>query len=201
MEKLAILRDHFEANRQFRYNNKTQDFDEITNPKLNVDRYIYTKKAGWIDMHHFTYFAVKSVWNPRYDSSVESYLGEMIQDYVKDNASGFSYEDLVSNRAGNEFGKTFFRKLWNGEIKLESAIVEYLISLEPVDPEDAPNYSYIPYAATNENRVTKFDGKPLIGKELREATENAHNNKASIKDKNGISLKEKIEKSHQKIPR
>lgn len=152
-------------------------------------------------MHHFAYFAVKSVYNPIYDSSVESYAGEIIQDYVKDNASGFSYEDLVSNRAGNEFGLIFFRKLWDGKIGLENAITEYLISLKPVEPEDAPNYKYIPYAATNKNRVTKFDGKPLVGEELREATKNAHNNKANVKGNDGISLKDKIEKAHKLIPR
>ncbi|MCT4638329.1 MAG: RHS repeat-associated core domain-containing protein [Bacteroidales bacterium] len=202
-QQFNALATHFEGNRRFKYNHSTGGFDETSPSSANVDRYIYTEKQGWIDMHHFFKFAAFAIYDVDEipNATIGSYVSEAIQDYYKDNASGFSYEDLVSNKIGFEFGLKYGDAILAGKITIESALIEYMNSLEAVEPEQAPNFDFIPYAATNDNRNTKFDGNPLIGIELRNAARNVYNRKAKVEEEQVMSEQQKIDKAHEQIGR
>ncbi len=202
-QQFAQLAKYFSANRLFKYEHKTENFNEISGPEANVDRYIYTTQQGWIDMHHFFTFAGTAIYDAEDIPSQRlcSYATEVIQDYLKDNASGFSYEDLVSNRMGFQFGLRYRSDLVSGKISIQNALKEFLTSLGAVDPEQAPNFNFIPYAATNSNRITKFDGNPLTGSALRNAARNVYNRKARVFDAKGVSESLKINRAHESIRR
>lgn len=56
-------------------------------------------------------------------------------------SSFFSYEDLPSNRAGADFGDDYFHP--DGS-PLSSQATRHLATLGATDPENAPNYLFLP---------------------------------------------------------
>ena len=121
-------------------------------------RYLYTKKGGWIDMRHFLFFAGQAWANKQLAGSLvdedaiadgtvtDSIIMEMLQ-MIAGHGSGFSYEDLPSNKYGAEFGAKHFDP--NSSLTLGQQMQDFLNNLDPVNPKDAPNWNDVP--ATTDN--------------------------------------------------
>lgn len=137
-------------------------------------RYIYTRKAGWIDLNHFLSAATSSSTIIS-DTGVDLFgkLVEVTQagNWLKKDVqkSGFSYEDLVSNHLGIKFGSGIYMSsgyngAWN-QIKsyfsndvhyypLSEQLELYFKALGADDPKNAPNYNELP------NTYGESDGYP-----------------------------------------
>ncbi|MEW5850968.1 MAG: SpvB/TcaC N-terminal domain-containing protein [Myxococcota bacterium] len=131
-------------------------------------RYVYTKKAGWIDMRHFlTYAAIaqKLKENGNRDpisAALDVGVMQEVQDIFKPGglASSFSYEDLPSDFHGAWFAVREFdpTKPFGPQVKA------YLDKLGATKPEDAPNYSGLrptPDDPPSDDIPRNFDVKPL----------------------------------------
>ena len=107
-----------------------QKFNDNKESENNIDyngpRYIYTKRAGLIDMRHFFQFA--------YISSVTTNDFATNQGYKHEDTaeadSAFAPVDLVSNALGAYFGAKY---LSTNPEKLKASLNEFLLKLEPVD--------------------------------------------------------------------
>lgn len=109
------------------------------------DRYLYTNSRGWIDMHHFFVAAFLSEGiSPGAAESLTT-AGEVIQ-AIQGSPSGYSYEDLPSNKAGIDFFLQFGKRIREGNLSLESALNSFLTSIQATDPENVPNFDVIPHA-------------------------------------------------------
>ncbi len=152
-------------------------------------RYIYTEKGGWIDMTHFLFYAgkayeykqdkIKAQEIVNSDKFVyltpESQLmflkqasmspeGEAMQDgYLQEKmdpvCSGYSYEDLPSDKYGADFAVNYFNP--NSKQTLGEQLQNYFVNvLKTSTPENAPNYETLPKAdqqdgpPTNTNKST-----------------------------------------------
>jgi len=128
-------------------------------------RYVYTTKAGWVDMRHFFYFADKSYeyGGPisvfgAYGSEAYQWLGVEIDKanggidfHLGGNPSAFSYEDITSDRLGIMFGQ--FAKEMEGEnYSFEELLNNFFTSLGATDPENANNYEDIPENSSTANK-------------------------------------------------
>jgi hypothetical protein len=102
------------------------------------NRYIYTQKAGWIDLKHFFAAAEEASKNGTLEAWVKGIGVEIIQAREGD-PSAFSYEDLPSNYQGLVFenardpGQPFITQF-----------LEFFKNLGAADPKTAPNYSDLP---------------------------------------------------------
>ena len=121
-------------------------------------RYLYTEKGGWIDMRHFLFFAGQAWSNKQLAGSLvdedaivdgtvtDSIIMEMLQ-MIGGHGSGFSYEDLPSNKYGAEFGAKHFDP--NSSKTLGQQMEDFLNTLVPANPEDAPNWNDVPATIDN----------------------------------------------------
>src|SRR5690606_17759097 len=50
--QIKAITNHFHKNRMFKYDSENATFNEISGSNHNVVRYVYSKKVGWLDMHH-----------------------------------------------------------------------------------------------------------------------------------------------------
>lgn len=79
--------------------------------------------------------------------------------------SGFSYEDMPSDKAGIDFAREYGRNVDDGLMTMEEAMADFLVRHGGTDPERAPNFDYIPYRADhNVPKVRNFT--PLTGERL-----------------------------------
>lgn len=113
------------------------------------NRYIYTKKGGWVDMAHFMFYAGRA-YQYKQDGS-KNPIGEAVQDGYKQEYldqfgatySAYSYEDLPSDKFGAEFAVEFFDS--NSDLTFGEQLMNYLDNeLGATNPEDAPNYENLP---------------------------------------------------------
>lgn len=114
------------------------------------ERYIYTKRGGWIDMAHFAKAAGEigtSWWG---DRPILGSLGRRIaenrgreleagQQSTASRSSAFSYEDLPSNRFGFEFGSDI-----DLGRPLSAQLDQFFQALQPTKPQNAPNWRALP---------------------------------------------------------
>jgi RHS repeat-associated protein len=113
------------------------------------NRYIYTKKGGWIDMSHFMFYAGRAYQN-KLDGAKDP-IGEAVQDGYKQEAfdqfgptySSYSYEDLPSDKFGADFSVNYFDS--QSDLTFGEQLQNYLNRvLEATSPENAPNYKSLP---------------------------------------------------------
>jgi RHS repeat-associated protein len=187
--KLIAMTKYFEVDRKFTRNNKGILID--VDPSKNIDRYIYTTKSGWIDMHHFFRLANYTRENGQKMAELYAYNSERYQ-YWNDNPSGWSYEDIASDIAGIEFWIQYGERLKNAEINLTNATKEYLTSLGAVDPSKAPNYNYIPHTINPDYVLKSSNKRGLKGNELKERHKKIFESRSKIDQ-------EKIINAHQTI--
>src|SRR5690606_35477286 len=140
--KLQALSNYFAADRKFTRDGEGNLVD--VDASKNIDRYMYTEKAGWIDMHHFFRLADYTRKNGQKVVEIYAYNSERYQSW-DGNPSGWSYEDIASDIAGIEFWLQYGDNLKNGTMNLTSAVKEFFTNLGAVDPSEAPNYEYIPH--------------------------------------------------------
>ena len=126
-------------------------------------RYLYTKKGGWIDMRHFLFFAGRA-WAKKQESSSktgDSIVDDIVRESIvmeltqmfKDFDSMFSYEDLPSNKFGAEFGAKHFDP--NSSLTLGEQIEDFLNTLDPAMPSEAPNWNDVPARYLDSNKAEK----------------------------------------------
>lgn len=169
--------------------NNTSDYLPIS---LDINRYVYSEVGGWIDFHHvFKIFEWANQHGP-FLGIVGGDMGELIQS-VKDNESAYSYEDLPSNLLGVAMFIRFGDDLENGNINWYQAVKTALNEISCVEPEDAPNFDFIPHIV-NEHYPQNFTYSPLLGNELKEA----HQQKFCERP---IKEQIKIKEAHEKFDR
>jgi len=162
-------------------------------PGNAVKRYIYATKAGWIDMKHFYGSARAYSYFGSFGSEFGGVLTEVMQQ-VSGDSSAWSYEDTTSNAAGGAFWKEYGRSIRGGNISMQDATRQFLISYGATEPENAPNFDYITHAEwTGERHLQSVEGF-LIGDKLRDAHREVFSNYDS---KNQDSIK----KIHEEIRR
>ncbi|WKK80404.2 RHS repeat domain-containing protein [Marivirga arenosa] len=115
------------------------------------NRYIYTKKGGWVDMAHFMFYAGRSYGYKQ--NGEEHPVGKALQDgllqelgdMINAEHSAFSYEDLPSDKFGAQFGADFFDP--ESDLSFAEQLQNFLVDvLGATDPENAPNYDNLPDA-------------------------------------------------------
>jgi len=130
----------------------------------NTTRYVYTEKAGWIDMKHFFYFAEKSY---QYGNSIAEFGAYASETYqwlgydidsgnsninfnIGENSSAFSYEDLTSDKLGIFFGY-YAKNMENSGYSTEELLDNFFTIFDVTNPQNAENYDELPYDSTNTN--------------------------------------------------
>lgn len=131
-----------------------------TTPYFNLDknRYIYTEKGGWIDMVHFLFYAGRAYQNK--EKGNENPIGDAVQEgYWQERVDGthsaYSYEDLPSDKFGADFGGRAFDSSLNKS--LGEQIEDYINTLGPTDPKNAPNWSEVPDTDDDKSAPTKIN--------------------------------------------
>jgi RHS repeat-associated protein len=142
---------------------RTVNTAEISNAPV---RYIYTERGGWIDMSHFLFYAGRALRYKRaflgFRDPVVSCIQEGIaQEKILDQStSGFSYEDLPSDRFGAEFGSNYFDK--NSNKTFGEQLRNYLNNkLKAANPSSAPNWDKVP-AENVRNRPLTWQNTTVI---------------------------------------
>lgn len=191
LEQVNVLARHFEGNRRFVRNGRGELVDAPGS--VNVVRYVYTERGGWIDMHHFFYMAGEAIAKTPANASTFSYLAEFIQE-INGSPSAFSYEDLPSNAYGIEF---VMQNSLQAALGMTASMVDlvsaFLDQLGAVEPEAAPNFPFIPHMA-NDNVPQNFSSRPLTGDQLRNVHETIHRNRPANERRN-------IQQAHETIRR
>ena len=113
----------------------------------STSRYIFTSKAGWLDMSHVLFYA--SMAQNRIESGQSHYgafraaldHGEL-QERLDGPVSAYSYEDLPSDYHGAYFASYVF----NSKLRTTFAaqLSDYLRSLGAKRPQEAPNFRVLP---------------------------------------------------------
>ncbi len=169
---LGTLRDHFEADRFLTKDAKTGNWVDDTSrtDSKNVTRYVYTTQLGWIDMHHFFYFAASTVAVGAESSRDLAKKSEWGQGAIGRDASAYSYEDLPSDEAGIKFIEKYGEQLLAGNLSIVEAMNRFLKSAGAVDPSKAPNFDFIPPVVRDSDLPMKNKTlQPLVGDALRNA--------------------------------
>ena len=183
---LSELKDHFEADRFFKMDENQKKWVEDTgrSDNRNVPRYVYTEKRGWIDMHHFYYFAAHAVVNGVDPSRSVSTNLEWLQGKIGRDASSYSYEDLPSNESGIQFIEKYGEAMLSGRLSIEEATKLYLRDAGAVSPENAPNFAFIPQVIRdNDPPMKNKTSNPLVGDELKNIHEGRFNNASPARKK------------------
>jgi hypothetical protein len=116
---------------------------------MNKDRYVYTEKAGWVDMVHFLFYAgearkqeARGSKDPVGDAVRAGQRQEFIDQFIAKH-SAYSYEDLPTDKVAAIFGADVFDPA--SESTLGAQIKDFLAdSLGATSPSKAPNWSFIP---------------------------------------------------------
>ena len=184
VDQIKHLSRYFEANRMWERDKYTQQLVEQRDSKP-INRYIYTEKRGWIDMHHLLYaFTIADVlgW---YDALKVLNNAERLQ-WVTDRSSSFSYEDMPSNFAGIEFYFYYQNLLNKNEMTVSGAISTYLEGLSPLQPTQAPNFDFIPHIINGNvpknKTIIGFTGELLLNAAREEFCKRNKNTKENIKE-------------------
>jgi hypothetical protein len=190
---------HFAQNRLFTRDSEGNLIDAPGS--VNVKRYLYTEKHGWIDMEHFFSFANYTRKYNIIAASIWAFASEDIQS-TKINfmgwvwnrsTSAYSYEDIASDFAGIEFWMKYGKKIENEEIRLIDAVQQYLEGLLPKKPKEAPNYEYIPHLIDESGLYTPRNmGDGWTGNKLKEEHKKVY-------DKLPEDIKAKIKEAHETI--
>ncbi len=178
--QLTYLTTHFHKNRRFKYEEKTGDFKE-RDASQNTVRYVYTKNKGWIDLHHFFRFAD---YAQKYGDNVALNIAEP-SEILQGGNSKYSYEDLSSDLAGIDFWQKHGEDIKNGTVSIVDAFDKYLEGLNTTEPEEAPNYEFIPYFDDGKEPKNDALGYDLKGEELRDKHKKSYNTR-SRKEKERI---------------
>lgn len=161
-QQIDELINHFNQNLKY----STTVPIEILNPENDVNRYIYTGVAGWLDFHHvFKLFKWARDKGPT-NALLAGEMGELIQS-LKGSYSAYSYEDLPSNNVGVALFLRFGQQLQSGILSWEEAVGKALDEMKSKQPEDAPNFNYIPFLL-KDNYPKNFTYQPLIGLSLEQ---------------------------------
>ncbi|CAA0239195.1 exported hypothetical protein [Tenacibaculum maritimum] len=178
--QILALESHFNKNISYR---RVNGVLTIANPNDDVSKYIYTKVAGWLDFHHiFKLFKWARNKGP-VNAILSAEFAELYQQF-NGNYSAFSYEDFPSNNVGVALFVRFGNELEQGSITWTDAINKALDEMMWVNPEDSPNFDYIPHII-NGSYPKNFTYKPLLGESLK----NYHRNefcKRPYKEQNNI---------------
>lgn len=136
-----------------------------TEPNIST-RYLYTKRAGWIDLKHFFASAKISYDYGAIAAELAGYALEIRQSLSSNealNESAFSYEDLSSNTAGAIFGEILSQLDASGtEYMLSDVLNSYFEYLGIDDPNAAINYNDLPENFdddTNDSGDKKYSSK------------------------------------------
>ncbi|HLA77180.1 MAG TPA: RHS repeat-associated core domain-containing protein [Vicinamibacteria bacterium] len=132
----------------------------------SANRYVYTEKAGWVDIVHFLFYAgvayrafVNGSDTPIADAVQSGYHQEAI-DLVAAPWSAYSYEDLPSDREGASFAAQAFRPA--SGLSLGQQVQDYLLSRGATNPQSAPNWGALPLTATrNSPTARNYTTSPL----------------------------------------
>jgi hypothetical protein len=161
-QQIISLASHFEKNLMYNRDNDGNLF--IVDSANDVNRYIYSEIGGWIDFHHVFKIFEWATQNGPFTAITQGELGEMWQS-LKDNYSAYSYEDLPSNLLGVGMYVRFSQDLAQGNISWYEAVQITLDELNCLEPEQAPNFLYIPHIV-NEHYPQNFTYSPLLGNDL-----------------------------------
>ncbi len=163
-KQILALENHFNQNLKYGINQNNEPY--IINPSHDIDKYIYTEVAGWLDFHHiFKLFKWAREKGPT-NALLGGEMGELVQS-LAGNYSAYSYEDLPSNNVGVALFIRFGQQLQAGTITWNDAVNIALDEMKWIEPEKAPNFDYIPYIH-NEFYPKNFTYQPLLGNLLRE---------------------------------
>ncbi len=190
--QINSLINHFEKNLMYGRDEQTGELF-IQNPQNRVRRYIYSQNGGWIDFHHVFKLFKWAKNNGPINGILGGDMGELMQS-AKQNASAFSYEDLPSNLFGVATFVRFGFDLENGNITWHDAIQVALNEINCLEPEQAPNFQYIPHIVTTGAYPQNFTYSPLLGDQLEEIHRD-YFCKRPIKEQ--INIKE----AHENFPR
>jgi len=172
VQGLGNLMNHFEADRRFVRDSSGHWVDAPDS--RNVTRYVYTGRMGWIDMHHFFYFAAYAAVNGAGAARSFATTSESLQGAIGRDASAFSYEDLSSDEAGIQFWERYGLAITSGRLSIEDATREFLTnSLSATEPSEAPNFDFLPHVIRENDPPMQNTSAttPLTGQRLREAHE------------------------------
>lgn len=186
VEAFGYLKDHFEADRFLKKDDKTQKWvdDPSRSDSKDVKRYVYTTKLGWIDMHHFFYFAGAAVATDPNSARAVSKNLEKLQGAIGRDASSYSYEDLPSNEAGIKFWEKYGELILSGQVSIESAVGLFLQDAGATAPAQAPNFKYIPpVIRENDKPMKNTSSDPLVGDALRGVHEKRFNQSSEARKK------------------
>lgn len=191
-QQMNALGAHFSGNRLFtRVNGQLQDAPG----SVNVKRYLYTERAGWVDMEHFFAFASHASSKGIMAASLLAYGTEEAQGTKLPGwdrtASAYSYEDIQSDFSGIDFWLKFGEGIENGDVNLTDAVNQYLQSLNPTDPSEAPNIDYIPHTV-NGKFTPKNMGNGWTGDKLGSEHKKVY-------DRRSEEDKKRIEDAHNTI--
>lgn len=157
---------------QFPKNSSITDiYQHVKGKGDKVIRYVYTKNEGWVDMNHV--FSVLENGKGLTDLLEPASGNPIIRKIAlskKAETSFFSYEDLPSNRVGDEIGKAMIGV--NGEKMTGEQMMEFITNelndRGATSPTDAPNYSKIPASEDRKAAKTKLGyGRPLTETEKK----------------------------------
>ncbi len=164
----------------------------ILNPNDDVNKYIYTEIAEWLDFHHVFKIFEWATENGPFSAITKGELGEMWQS-LKNNNSAYSYEDLPSNLLGVGIYVRFSQDIALGKISWHQAVETSLNEISCIEPEEAPNFDYIPHII-NEFYPKNYTYTPLLGDNLK----NYHKQKFCERP---TEEQNNIKEVHEKFPR
>jgi hypothetical protein len=186
-QQVKLIADHFECNVFYTRNSDgCVTYDTSRVHFCIVSRYVYSTKYGWIDFHHvFKIFewAVEqeedgnlSLIEAANIAEITGYEAEMWQ-YLKGSESGFSYEDLCSNDIGAMIFLNNYEIMKNAQNTWAGQMSIICNELNFVEPQDAPNYEYIPYILDGNLPRTFSQESCLTGEELKNKHKEAFSKK------------------------
>ncbi len=100
-ESSLSFENHFNKNLNYIRNRQINELI-ISNINNDVNKYIYTEIAGWLDFHHVFKLFKWARENGSTNALLAAEIAELFQKLkvVGNNNSGYSYEDLPSNHVG-----------------------------------------------------------------------------------------------------
>lgn len=127
-----------------------------SNSNKTFAKYLYSPKWGWIDTKHFSSAANRTDWvHLTGNGTLEK--GEMNENSHRGSATGWDYEDLVSNLIGVYFEEYLESDEASGKSFSEN-LESYLTELGFTDNvESAPNFNSLPetiHTSTNQKNTT-----------------------------------------------
>ena len=154
-----------------KFNNVQSMYSHLKDNSTIVIRYVYTEKEGWMDMNHI--FSVLQNGKLATDMLEPASGNPIIRELAfggHGEKSFFSYEDLPSNRVGDEIGKGM--KSENSTYYTGVALTEFITNAlnekGATTPNSSPNYSKIPFKEDRQAAKDKFGyGRPLTESELK----------------------------------